>query len=86
MKDAKREDDRLLLIRTLDNMGVEIRHGSFDSQGGLARVSGQYVVFVRQGISIEGEVELYCDALKKIGTQGVHVPPRVRALLGEEGW
>ena len=86
MKREKRDDDRMLLIRTLDKMGVEIRRGMFDSEGGLVRLGGEYVVFVREGISGEREQGLYLDALRKIGTEGVHVPPRVRTLLGDEGW
>lgn len=76
----------MILLRTLDRMGVEIRRGVFDTEGGLIRLGGQYVVFVREGISGERERGLYLDALRKIGTEGVHVPPRVRALLGDEGW
>ena len=86
MKDAKRDDDQMLLVRTLDKMGVEIRRGVFDTEGGLVRLEGQYVVFVRDGISGERENGIYLDALRKIGTSGVHVPPRVRALLGDDGW
>ena len=86
MKDAKRDDDQMLLVRTLDKMGVEIRRGAFDTEGGLVRLCGQYVVFVREGIPAERERGLYLDALRKIGTEGVHVPPRVRTLLGDEGW
>jgi hypothetical protein len=86
MKDETRDDDRMLLIRTLDRMGVEIRHGVFDTEGGLVRLDGQHVVFVREGISVECEQGVYLDALRKLGTGGVHVPPRVRALLGDDGW
>jgi hypothetical protein len=86
MKREKRDDDRTLLMRTLDKMGVEIRRGAFDAEGGLARLGGQYVVFVRDGASIERERGLYLDALRKIGTEGVHLPPRVRTMLGDEGW
>jgi hypothetical protein len=86
MKREKRDDDRMLLLRTLDKMGVEIRRGMFDGDGGLVRLGGHHVVFVREGISVERECGLYLDALKKIGTEGVHVPPRVRSMLGDEGW
>jgi hypothetical protein len=86
MKQENRDDDRMLLLRTLDRMGVEIRRGALDTDGGLVRLGGQYVVFVRDGISGERERGLYCDALRKIGTGDVHIPPRVRELLGDEGW
>jgi hypothetical protein len=86
MKREKCDDDRMLLVRTLDKMGVEIRRGMFDTEGGLVRLGNQYVVFVREGISGECECGLYLDALRRIGIEGVHVPPRVRAMLGDEGW
>jgi hypothetical protein len=86
MKREKRDDDRMILIRTLDKMGVEIRRGMFDTEGGLVRLGGQYVVFVREGLTGERERGLYLDALRRIGIEGVHVPPRVRAMLGDEGW
>jgi hypothetical protein len=86
MKDAAHVDDLTLLMRTLDKMGVEIRRGMFDGDGGLVRLGAQFVVFVREGISGERERGLYLDALRKIGTEGMHVPPRVRSLLGDEGW
>jgi hypothetical protein len=86
MKPEKRDDDLTLLVRTLDKMGVEIRRGALDTEGGLVRLGGQYVVFVREGISGGRERGLYLDALRKIGTEGMHVPPRVRAMLGDDGW
>ena len=86
MKREKRDDGRELLIRTLDKMGVEIRRGVFDTEGGLVLLGGQYVVFVHECISPERECAVYCDALRKIGTEGMHIPPRVRSMLGDEGW
>jgi hypothetical protein len=80
------DHDLALLMRTLDGMGVEIRRGMFDGEGGLVRLGGQYVVFVREGISVGSERDLYLDALRKIGTEGVHVAPRVRELLGNDEW
>jgi hypothetical protein len=86
MKREKRDDDRLLLVRTLDRLGVEIRRGVFDTEGGLVKLGDQLVVFVREGISGDRERSLYLDALKKTGTNSVHIPPRVRAMLGDDGW
>jgi hypothetical protein len=78
--------DAVLLLRTLENMGVEIRRGSFDSPGGLVRVEDRYILFLRTGITPAVEKGLCLDAVKKMGSSAVHLPPRVRELLGEDGW
>ena len=86
MKPEKQDDDLRLLKRTLDNMGIEIRTGRFDGDGGLAKIEGRYVMFVRSGVSAEKECLLYLDAIRKLGASATHLPPRVRLLLGEKEW
>jgi hypothetical protein len=78
--------DTLLLLHTLDNMGVEIRRGIFDSAGGLARIGDRYILFLPDTVSTSQEKELCLDAVKKMGSSSVHVSPRVRFLLGEDEW
>jgi hypothetical protein len=78
--------DAVLLLRTLENMGVEIRRGSFDTPGGLVKMEGRYILFLRAGIPSTLEKEVYLDAVKKMGPSAVHLPPRVRALMGEDDW
>jgi hypothetical protein len=86
MKHKKPDPDISLLLRTLDQMGVEIRRGVFDSPGGLVRMEDRYILFLHNTISPGQEKELCLDAIRKMGPLAVHVPPRVRALLGQDEW
>jgi hypothetical protein len=86
MKPEKQDDDLRLLERTIDNMGIEVRRGSFDSEGGLVKIKGRHVLFVRAGIGQARQRSLYLDALRALGAAAVHVPPRVRQMLGEKEW
>jgi hypothetical protein len=82
----KPDDDIVLLLHTLDKMGVETRRGVFDSSGGLTRIGDQYVLFLNDTISPGQEKELCLDAIRRMGTSSGHIPPRVRELLGENDW
>jgi hypothetical protein len=82
----KPDADLAILLRTLEKMGIEIRRGDFEMPEGLARVEDRYLLFVRSGTTPGREKELYLDALRKMGPSSVHVPPRVRELLGENDW
>ena len=82
----KQDPDITLLLHTLDKMGVEIRRGVFDSPGGLVRMEGGYILFLHDAVSPGQKKELCLDAIKKIGPSAVHMPPRVRELLGEDDW
>jgi hypothetical protein len=86
MKLAKPDPDTVLLLQTLDKMGVEIRRGIFDSPGGLVRMEERYILFLHDTVSPAQEKELCLDAIRKMGPSAVHVPPRVRELLGEDDW
>lgn len=86
MKPQKPDPDLSLLLRTLDKMGVEIRRGVFDSEGGLVRMEDRYILFLHNAVVPQREKELCLDAIRKMGPGAVHVPPRVRALLGENDW
>ena len=82
----KPDPDIVLLLHTLDKMGVEIRRGVFDSTGGLVRMEDRYILFLHDTISPGQEKELCLDAIRKMGPSAVHMPPRVRELLGEDDW
>ncbi len=80
------DPDLAILLATLEKMGVEIRRGALDTDGGLVRMNDQHILFLRNGISGAREKELMLDAIRKMGHAAVHVPPRVRELLGEDDW
>jgi hypothetical protein len=86
MKQDKPDPDTTLLLNTLDKMGVEIRRGIFDSPGGLVKMEDRYILFLHDAISPGQEKDLCLDAIRKMGPSAVHMPPRVRKLLGEDDW
>jgi hypothetical protein len=86
MKSDKPDPDTVLLYHALDKIGVEIRHGNFDMPEGLARIGDRYILFLRSGITPDREKELCIEAVKRMGPMALHVPPRVRELLGEDDW
>jgi|GEM_PF-1271800 hypothetical protein len=86
MKPPKPDPDIALLFAAIDKMGIEVRRGVFDGDGGLVRMEGRYILFLRTGIPPWRERELLLDAIKKLGPAAVHLPPRVRQLLGGDDW
>ncbi len=46
----------------------------------------RFTLFIRNGTTPLREKELYLDAVKRMMPSGVHLPPRVRELLGEDDW
>jgi hypothetical protein len=82
----KPDPDIALLLHTLDKMGVEIRRGVFDSVGGLTRIEDRFILFLHNNLLPGQEKELCLDAIRKMGPSAVHMPPRVRELLGEDDW
>ncbi|HUI91982.1 MAG TPA: hypothetical protein VLX68_07025 [Chitinivibrionales bacterium] len=86
MKQKKPDPDIALLLNTLDKLGVEVRCGVFDSEGGLARIEDRYILFLHDAVTLGREKELCLDAIRKMDPALSHVPPRVRILLGEGDW
>jgi hypothetical protein len=79
------ENDCALLRATLENAGVEIRSESC-GDGGLVRMDGRYIVFTPLCSSNAQLQQIYIHSIKKLAASLVHIPPRVRQLLGEEDW
>ena len=86
MKLPTSDPDITLLYKTLDKLGIEIRRGMFDGDGGLVKMEDRYILFLRTGVQPHREKEVMLDAIRKLGPSAVHVPPRVRELLGEDDW
>jgi len=86
MKQTQLQSDCLLLRSILETHGIEIRIAHLDSDGGLVRLGDMQVLFLEKNISADRELIVYLDALRKLGTENMHLPPRVRALLGETEW
>jgi hypothetical protein len=80
------DPDLALLMQTLERLGVEVRQEPCDSNGGLVRVRDKRVLFLDSAGDAETRKRMCLDALRRLDLGGVHVPPRIRALLGEEEW
>jgi hypothetical protein len=77
-------DDFILLQKTLENAGVEIRNVKCDANGGLVRINDKWKLIIPAFITEKARMELYIDSIKNMPMPLLHVPPRVRQLLGEE--
>lgn len=82
----KSDEDLDLLVRALDEMGVEVRYESCDSDGGLVRLRDQQLMIVNPRLGIAGRKELFIKALRQLPHDNLHLSPRIRALLGEKEW
>ncbi len=82
----KQDENLLLLMQTIEHFGVEIRHEPCESNGGLVRMREKRVLFINSALGTEGQKEVCLGALRRLDMSGVHVPPRVRALMGEDDW
>jgi hypothetical protein len=86
MNSAPSEDDLALLRAVLEKAGVEIRAADIGGEGGLVRIGDRMVVFVPLHCAVSHRQTLFIDSIRKLADLLVHIPPRVRQLLGEEDW
>lgn len=80
------DPDFTLLVRTLENCGVEIRTEKCEGEGGLVRIQDRHVLFLSVYSPIEHKKKVCLDAIRKLMHPRMHVAPRIRKLLGEEEW
>jgi hypothetical protein len=79
-------DDKTLVLHALENAGVEVRVEPCESAGGMVRMAGRRIFFVNPNAASEDVVALGIAALKKLDTDAMHLPPRIRELLGDDAW
>jgi hypothetical protein len=82
----KPSDDISLCLNVLESAGVEIRFEPVEGDGGMVKVGGKYFFFVNERTAPEETLDNCIAALKKLDSALLHLPPRVRELLGEESW
>ncbi len=80
------DDDCALLLRTLENGGVEIRIEKCEGDGGLVRRGDRYTLFVPANSPSQLRRGLYLNSIRKLSALRIPLSPRVRQLLGEEEW
>jgi hypothetical protein len=86
MNAAPPDPDFVLLVRTLETCGVEIRTEKCDGEGGLVRIKDRHVLFFPVHSPIEHKKKVCLDAIQKLMHPHMHIAPRIRKLLGEEEW
>jgi predicted dehydrogenase len=86
MKAQKQNDEINILIKTLENMNIEVRRGYFEHHGGLVKIKDKYVIFLNEYFSVSEKKRLCLEAIKKIGNLSIYIPPKIRQMLGEDNW
>ena len=82
----KPSDDVSLCLTVLENAGVEIRFEPVEGGGGMVKIGGKHLFFVNERAAPEDTLDNCVAALKKLDSKLLHLPPRVRELLGDTGW
>jgi hypothetical protein len=83
---VKRDEELEMLMGVLDRLGVEVRIEACEGDGGLAHFGGKSVLFLSRIAAPVTWKRLCIEALRRSNTSSVHLPPRVRQVLGEGEW
>jgi hypothetical protein len=83
---VKRDEELEMLISVLERLGVEVRMEACEGDGGLVHFSGKVVLFLNRIAAPVTWKRLCIEALRRCDTSSVHLPPRVRQMLGEGEW
>jgi hypothetical protein len=83
---AARDEELEMLLALLDRLGVEVRIEPCQSDGGLVRLAGRPILFLNAGAEHGRWKKICMEALGRFDLSGVHVPPRIRELLGGQSW
>jgi hypothetical protein len=81
----------LAMEHALERLGVEIRHEPLaigdeqDARGGLCVIRGRWMLFVPAGAALPERVALLVDALRRLPTDDLWLPPAIRALVEGRG-
>ena len=85
-KPRTHDDDLRLMLRALEQLEVEVRMEHCESAGGLVRMRKRWVLLLNPFADLESRKGVCLAALGRFDTQSIHLPPRLRALLGDEEW
>ena len=79
-------DDINLFLSALESAGVEVRLEPVEGSGGLVKMGGKFIFFISNKAAPEETLDNCIAALKRFDHAALHIPPRIRELLGEDGW
>ena len=75
----------LALERALERLDVEVRREPLDEDlhvsGGLCLIRGQRVVIISDAASAPERIAVLVDALRRLPTDDLWLPPAIRALV-----
>jgi hypothetical protein len=83
---ARAERDCRLLEGLVDQMGIVLRVEPCEGEGGLVSMGERRYLFVNRFLSAVGRREVEIAALRRLDLSGTFLSPRLRELLGDEGW
>jgi hypothetical protein len=77
------DDEELLakLEQLAEAIGITVRYEDTEGRSGSAVLRGQKVAVVDAGLSLRGRIEALAAILAREDTEGMYLPPAVRALL-----
>jgi hypothetical protein len=78
-------DIERILHDALRRLGVDIRREQLDfGSGGFCRLDNDPVIVYPPDMSIKKRIELFLQALRKLDTSGIYLPPVIREKLDEQ--
>jgi hypothetical protein len=82
-----REHDLDRILRDiLARLGVEVRVEPMEfGSGGFCRLDDEPLIVLSPGLPLSKRIEFYLEALRRLDTSGVYLPPAIRDRLEEGG-
>jgi len=82
---VKESEFERILIDSLSRLGVTIRREEIEhGPGGFCRLDREPLIVYSPGLSQSKRIELFLNALKRLDTSGIFLPPVVRDKLEQE--
>ena len=82
---VKERDIEKLLIDALTRLGVKVRREPMENgSGGFCRLDDEPVIVLSPGLSPPKRIEMFLDALRRLDTSGIYLPPAIRDRLEDD--
>jgi hypothetical protein len=82
----KTDPDLELLMQALGRRGVTVRYEACPGDGGLVRLHDELQLLLNPSSGPDSQKDVMLEALRKLGSGGGFIHPRLRRLLGENEW
>jgi len=75
-----------ILRDILTRLGVEVRVEPMEfGSGGFCRLDDEPLIVLSPGLPLSKRIEFYLEALRRLDTSGIYLPPAIRDRLEEGG-